>query len=103
MSRLLQLRHFCRRNLLGTQTWSFDCSAHHLHETELCKADCSRLKTTQTLPDSNPTTLPQGREFMWLRPNEVVTRAGSASGGRGLDYLWLRSRLVRAPLCITFA
>jgi hypothetical protein len=36
----------------------------------------------------------QGREFAWLRPNEVVTRPTSASGGRGLDYLWLRSRVV---------
>ncbi len=35
----------------------------------------------------------QGREFTWLRPNEVVTRAGATGAGR-LDYHWLRSRLV---------
>ncbi len=60
----------------------------------------SRVKSFNQLSSgfSRILTLPccatQGREFTWLRPNEVVTRAAAAGGSSGLDYLWLRSRTI---------
>ena len=34
------------------------------------------------------------QEFLWLRPNRVVARAAAPGVLGGLDYLWLRSRVI---------
>ena len=63
----------------------------HLHGSVVLTLSLNEVITTSS---ALTIVAVQGREFAWLRPNEVVARPTSASGGRGLDYLWLRSRVV---------
>ena len=75
----------------------YPAQEHFIDVSSMLTCTAVRCSCASTrIPDlQGPTFLmAQGREFAWLRPNEVVTRPTSASGGRGLDYLWLRSRVV---------